>query len=1017
MACIDFTDFQKLIVEFDQKVTIDKQKDKNLRYDVWKTTSEEVSALTDKLNISALPDSKQSARILLKLKSALKRIRESDATGGSIQKDIFDHPNNIEMSIALHEIMESVKGESDKARNLGIEVSSISDSGVLPALPKSRVAASIGRKIAFQKGYRFKRATDDESAVLIESLYYDIGNEALIQLEEAGYVKASATISTIQDYQSKADLKKDFPKTKQTRSDIVSVSLVEEKLGIKPVDPDADQATSKKQEAEKASADYFLNRTEADLTDTDLGVMTEKLRMVNLIVQPNTIVLPDPEPNQTAEELAQWDDGINSPDEKTAAARKAIYDKPLFVNKAIHTFMQLLNEETLKTGKSATQRVNEVFGTRKNMVKSLFGLKRSDDFSIDRKESISGQNLSRSTPLDDLVEYYDQLQVDGQPAPLHMQMKVGRNARLYYMNSVLNPHASKQSRVMLTPGEYTIDKGTGDFDYMVYQVAQSLKTKDINKDTVMPSYQDILSGTEITTALESYAKFQTANHMTTKMKALGPLARQFPGVDYATLLTSLQAIQDIRAPGNTVTTEFTVSADATASGGTLTFLQALGTNDNVTEFLQRIGLLNSEDTLVKRDIKDLYGLMSNAVEDFVAGKGDSFGPDIGGSDTAGLMQDTLNLLFNGMKDIREFSKDPTMVFVYGQGKESATENIAHSLANRIIDNLDDANTREYLSKLFKDDSYKQLEGAKLKNEKGLYADIVQTLRSSGLPQQMFDTMKENIKDKYLSEYTNRSQKVYEFMKLLPADLFFKVLPAAAVLAGLKPTKDNLELYGMPVTKKVEVVNELEGRDDTVLTRKEKLQKTVMDVSTTHGIDAALLYHSLDNVDPQSGTVVVHDDVRGDIKTVRAMEAAYLTTAIKAASEYDVHQQLMEAVAAYSPEIAQSADFKSLKSEIDSQVAEKGELISALFNRESDALIGDGTAFETFAQGSPAVDTETDTTVQSSIPTGPSAEQDFGDTTITIVEDGNTEEALAQVYWNDIHSRLDMIEKLKICLTK
>jgi len=1002
MACIDFKDFQKLIVEFDQKVTIDKQKDKNLRYDVWKTTSKEVSALTDKLNISALPDSTQSLRILRKITGMLKRIRESDATGGSIQDDIFNHDNNIEMSIALHELMESVKGESDKARNLSIPVSAISISGVLPALPRSRVAASIGRKIAYQKGYRFARATTDESAALIESLYYNIGDAALDQLEEAGYIEKTKTgVTTIQDYQSKADLKKDFPKTKPTRSDIVSVSLNEKKLGIKPG---------------STEASYFLKRSEADLTDTDLGVVTEKLRMVNLVSQPNTIVLPDPEPTQTAEELAQWDDGILSPDSKTAAARKAIYEKPLFVNKAIHEFMQLLNEEALNTGKSATQRINEVFGTRKNMVKSLFGLKRSDDFSIDRKESIAGQNLSRSTPLDDIVEYYDQLQVDGQPAPLHMQMKVGRNGRLYYMNSVLNPHASKQSRVMLTAGEYTIDKGTADFDYMVYQVAISLKIKDENGDPKMFSYQDILDGPEVTTALRAYRRFKAADNIVGKMQALGPLAKQFRGIDYATLLTSLQAIEDIRAPGNTVTTEFTASADATASGGTLTFLQALGTNDNVEVFLQRIGLLNpSEGTLVKQDLDDLYKLMSNAIEDFVSGKSDGFGPDIGVDSSAGLMQDTLNLLFNDQKDIRELSKDPTMVFVYGQGKTSAVSTISHSLANRIIDNLDDPSTRKYLSKLFKDDSYNDLEGVQLKDVDGLYPDIVEALVASDMPGQMFDIMQEQIRDKYLKEYVNRSAKVYDFMKLLPADLFFKVLPAAAVLAGIKPTKDNLNKFGMPVTKKVEVVNELEGRDDTVLTRKEKLQKTVMDVSTTHGIDAALLYHSLDNVGSESGTVVIHDDVRSDVKTVRAMEAAYLKTAIKVATEYDVHQQLMEAVAAYSPEIANSAEFKALKATIDQQVAEKAEIISALFNKNSDALIGDGAAFETFAK--PAeVDTEADTTVQSTIPKGPSAEQDFGDTTITLVDGDESIEVLAQSYWDDIQSRLNMVEKLKICLT-
>ena len=1007
MACPDFNEFTRFIVSFDQKVEIDKQKDKPLRYNVWETTQAEISALTDKLNISALPDSKQSLRILRKIDGALKRIRESDATGGSIQNDIFNHEFNIEMSIALHELMESVKGESDKARNLGLEVSSVSDTGILPALPKSRVAASIGRKIAFQKGFRFKRATNADSAARIESIYYDIGNEALVQLEKAGYVKAGKDIPTIQDYQNKEDLKKDFPKNELTRSDVLSISLNEKKLGIKAGTP---------------VADYFLNRTEANLTDTDLGVVTEKLRIVNLLTQPSTVVLPDTSPGLSDADLAQWDDGIKEPDGKTAAARKAIYEKPLFVNKAIHSFMQLLHAESQNTGKSATQRINEVFGTNKNMVRSLFGLKRSDDFSIDKKESVSGQNLSKTTPLDDIVEYYDQLQVDGEPAPLHMPMKIGRNARLYYLNSVLNPHASKQSRAMLTPGEYTVDTGSADFDYLVYSVSQALKVKFKDKPPKQFTYKEITEGsTELDAALKAYDKFQSATHIVGKMTAMGPLARDhFPGIDYVTMLTSLQAIKDIRNPkGGKVSTEFTVSADATASGGTLTFLQALGTNENVTNFLQRIGMLHSQDSLVKQDLNDLYRLMSNAITDFVAGEGDVLGPDIGGADVTGIMQDTLNLLFNEGNDIREFSKDPTMVFVYGQGKNSATDTIARSLADRIIDNLDEPKTREYLGLLFDDKKYTNLEGAELKNIKDLYPDIVKQLKKSELPQQMFDIMKKNIKDQYLAKYIQRSEEVYAFLKKLPPELPFKILPAGAVLDGKKASNpEDLKTYGMPITKEVEVLNTFKGKDDTVLTRQEKLHKPVMDVSTIHGTDAALLYHSLDNVDPTSGVAVIHDDVRGTVQTVRAMEAEYAQQVRKLAGEYDIHQQIMESVATYSPEIAESADFKALKKKIDSDVAEKKSLISALFNDDTNALIGEGTAFETFSkpvETSTTVDTEAETTVQSSIPTGPLAEQDFGDTTITVVDGDESVEVLAQEYWNNIQSRLDMVEKLKICL--
>jgi hypothetical protein len=45
-----------------------------------------------------------------------------------------------------------------------------------------------------------------------------------------------------------------------------------------------------------------------------------------------------------------------------------------------------------------------------------------------------------------------------------------------------------------------------------------------------------------------------------------------------------------------------------------------------------------------------------------------------------------------------------------------------------------------------------------------------------------------------------------------------------------------------------------------------------------------------------------------------------------------------------------------------------------------------------------------------------AEQDFGDKILTITEGDESVEVLAQEYWNNIQSRLDMVEKLKVCLS-
>ena len=929
MACQDFDAFKEFILQFDQKVEIDKAKDKPLRYNVWETTQQEVMDLTARLDTSVLENPNQSPHILRRMESAILRIKESSKSGKRFQKDIFSGDFVIEKSIALHELMESVKGESDKARNLGIEVSAISDTGVLPALPLSRIAASIGRKIAFQKGYRFKRATNEDSAAKIEGLYYDLGNEALIQLEKSGYAKLHDDVPTIMDYVLKEDLDPASRKVRDNiNTDVLSVSLDEGAFKIRNGYPEAD---------------YFLDRTQADLSNTDLGVATDMLRLSRYITQASTIVLPDTKPTMSEEELAQWDDGIDKVDPKTAEARKAMYDKPLFVHDSLHDLMTLLNQEALDTGQSATKIITDTFGSRKNMINSLFGLKRSDNYSIDKKESVAGQNMSKTTPLDDLVEYYDVINegFDG-PAPLHMPQKIGRNARLYYLNSVLNPHASKQSRYMLTPGKYTVDIGSADYGYLAYQVGQALDSNltmgDITGET-----------NKLSEALAAYEGYLNAKTLDKKLKAMGPMARAFPGVDYVQLLTSLQAVRDIRSPvDGKVTTQFTVSADATASGGTLTFLQALGTNENVTEFFQRIGMFKAEGDVTK-DLDDLYGLMSDAISGFVSGTGTGIGPDIGGQDTQALMQDTLEMLFLKQgKDVRELSKDPTMTFVYGQGKKGATQTLSRSLADRIIDNLDNPETRNYMARLLGDDKYKRLDSRDLTNTRGLYKDIVAALVDQELPQQLFELMKDTVKDEYLKQYQQRSEKVWNLVKKMDPKSNFKVLPAGAVLAGKTAAADLAE-YGMPISKKVEVLNTVKGRQDTVLTRRDKVQKTVFDVSTVHGIDAAQMFHSIADSQLSAGIMSIHDDIRGTVADVRAMEAQYAKTTLDVVRKYDVHQQMMEAIAAQSPEIAATKEFIDLKAQIDADVAAKNEILdSGAFNEQTDALIGDGKAYEDFS---------------------------------------------------------------------
>lgn len=932
MSCIDYNLFKQYIESFDHKVEIDEQKENPLRYDVWSVTSEHVDNMIRTGKIDNIPQDNAGQHILRKLSNSLKRLNANDKKVKKFKNDISYDEHNIELSIALHELMESVKGESDKARNENIEISSITNQSALPVLPLARVAASIGRKIAFQKKHRFNSQNKtDATAADIELIYHNLGLNALRMLEAKGYVVfPEGDQKSIKDYITSADLKKDQVGTTEITTDMPTVALNETTLKIKP---------------NSAEADYFLNRSDSDLTGTSLGAITEILRATRQITQPSEISFPDTSAKKSDEELAAHD--VYKLDDTMEAARKRIYKNPTYVHESMHDFLKLLHEDSKESGDAPIQILRDLLDNKPGLINSLFGLKRSDDFSIDKKESVGGQNLSKTTPINDLAEYYDLLMDNGgNPAGLHMAMKAGRNGRLYYENSVLNPHASKHSRYMLTAGSYSVDSNSADFNYLVYGIKEAIGDKNLTHDQITGK-----TASKLDQALKIFAEYENAKTLKGKMTKLSHLPAIFPNTDFVTLITTLKAVQDVRNPvDGKITTQFMVSADATASGGTLTFLQALGTDENVTNFLQRIGLIKGKE----QDLDDLYGLMTEAIENFVEGNVDTnqTAPDIGANieSIKAILEDTINLIFKGLgKDVRELSKDPTMTFVYGQGKKGAITTMARALSDRIIDNLGDQGVKQYLATILDDQAYAKRSTENLLKEKDLYPKIVKAIRAKGIPGQLFDLMNNTVNKQYLDTFKKRSKAVFKLLDTLPKNKVIKILPASAVIEGFKATKLSLDSLGIPLAKIFEVASKTRDGEQTVLTRKNRTQKTVMDVSTIHAIDAAQLYRTVEAVAKDMGIVTVHDDIRGSVQTVRAAEKEYINQTINIAQNYDIHEQIMEAMKVYSPGIEDTAAYKKVEAVLNQHLDNKRTQI-AEFNHETDALIGDGNKYAEFSAG-------------------------------------------------------------------
>lgn len=927
MSCPDINKFRKLLLGIDQAHEIDKDKENPLRYDVWKTKSEDLRKMIKDLTPDQLPD-KNSVSIFDKLERTFKRIGNNEDKADKFVEDIINSKDNIQMSIALYELMESAKGEADKTRKYNIKMQNILSDGILPSVLLARIASSIGRKIMFQQGFRI--ANSEEVKVTpeeVEVLYVHAGMAALKKLESKGYVSFH-TGNVIKDYIYEKDKNKAFPDTNRIEGDVEVVTLNSKTLGIKE---------------NSQEALYFTNRSKSNISDTPFSSIVDMLSAARQVTQPSKYRLPDRSGVMTDEQYSDVDAHGISLDEITDKVRKQLYKHDLKVNSSVHEFFTLLHHEVNETGLPASKILKEIFNGKPEILKSLFGLKDSGLFSVDKVESISGQNLSKTTALDDIAEYYNLLMENDKPASLHMPLKVGRNMRLYYLNSVLNAHTSKQSRYMISTGTQNIKKGSDNEKFLIHQVANAFGSSI--------TYKDILEGTnqKLEDALEVFKDFKDATTLKGKVNVLSHLPKFFRNLDYVILTTSLQAVQDIRNPvKGVIKTEYVVSADAIASGGTLTFFQALATNPSIKKFLESLGMFPDEKGNITVTNSDIYALMTNAIDSFLKSKDTEFmAQDLGKeTDVKQTLKDTLNLLFDDGNSAREFSKSPTMTFVYQQGKDEAVQSITTDLADNIINNLEDLNVKAYLAKLFNNRSF-LLNEESMNDIEGLYVDIKKALTEKQLPQQLRELLDTAIKDKYLQQHQTRSKEIFNLVKKVLGNKVINILPAAAVLAGKKPSKD-LNKYGMPIAKVFEIMHKLPD-GTSVLTRQQLLHKTIMDVSTIHGIDSALLYHAIDAANLKEGVVVVHDEVRGSVEAVRAIQKEYVKKASEVLQNYDIHEQMLEALKYYSPKVVKNAEFIRLSKAVAKTVAEKKKM-SKDFNLKTTALIGEGDAYIEFAKG-------------------------------------------------------------------
>ena len=948
--CAPLNTIQDLLYDI-LKVPVDQNSEKMTRVDIHNIKGKDVSRVLKELSVDSVSGHVTGTRAAAKLAEdvAAAKIVEEEVREFLYRLDVGGKGSKTrgEM-IALEAIMETVRGEVNKSEKSGIEISHLGDNGI-PRIPTHRLAASIGRKILYTRGQRLSAVNarkEDGSKYTpaeVEQAYYIIGKKALNDLESKGFIEQHKMEATIQDYASSIKT----PQLSEITKRVPSVSLNPEAFG-------ADLSSE-----EDPVMKYFRGES-MQLKDVspELYGIVRTIKMINRLSVPENYVLP-----ATSRENVK---AFNQDTEKKlsptlARVRKGISERPVHIHSALHDLFAGIAKEVKGSDRSASDWLTRTGIHNASSMRALFGIFKTNKVSSN-SASHAGKNLSKTTPIDDFVDFFDHFDNDGTPADLFMWLFEGANGRLYTDNSVADAHASKFFRHAMSTSTYSVDVNSDDGDYFINKVAIALGAKDdaarVEMIDALINNKSVYKG-KMDRALKQLAIMKDTSDPFVKIDAVVTMGKLFGGLDAAELITTLQAAQDIRDSLSTgsISTNYMISSDATASGGQITIMQAIGYNvKGVSEILADMGIFVGGDPT--KPVSDVYSVLQKMLEQWLDGDED-LSPEVDGVDraeTSEMLRMIRETLFKGKN--RDLSKAPTMTFIYDQGKPAALQSMAVDFTKLLIEQLEESRPSADAVALAKAIAPEIFEEAKTLEAGLKHKDLKKALLAgfidSNVPTLMHGLLDQSFRSRILSSYKDTGEDLFKVLSNDDDMANLRIFPASVGLENhaaktdsskkeIEYTKENLKDYGVTLSKIFEVLHKVNG--DHVLTREAKLWKNVMTVSTVHNIDAALLYHAIDTVlsakNMNDGIVVVHDDIRANASMVRQVEAEYTRLSKEVAMNYDIYEEVLKAAQVYAKkDLKSNAKYTNIIEKVEKAIALKKAILEEKFNDETTSVIGD-----------------------------------------------------------------------------
>jgi len=944
-------------IHFNSKVGVNFDKEKSLRFDITQLNPKDLIGFLkgNSTSISAIKD--------LVGKAFYKKIgfiQSKNIKSVSKFLDILSEPENaVQRSVGLQNVIDAIKGESDKAKNNNISTSRISSNGITPNIPIRRLAAVIGRKVMYQQGFRFKSTKENlRVPSQIEVMYSKVGLTVLKDLESTGAVTISKG-SYINDFVEGDNYQ---PTVNISNEEKTSVGQVVN-INIDSLVTDNDRYGkynelyfSNNALAREMAYEYKKDGQKAPELDTIAGILsvTNKLTTASTIVEPSLSKPSDTDIDKMS------DNDYSDVSPMLQEARKTIAKTGSKLSKGNHSFIKQLAEVYNESGieRGFNDWSLELVAGSTDALNNIFGLN-DLKMSLEKKESQGGQNLSQSAPMEDLlVKYSDYLDTDGNPINLHFDYNFVRNARLHNMTTILNAQTSKFARHGLTTGEVTFDitseEGIRVYKHMVSEL----------EDESGFSVEDITTpgkNTDLDAYLEVYKDlFENESDLGVKVKFLDDVIsenNQFKGQP-TTLLSTLAAINDVRSGLETgsVTTEYATKSDAKASGGMITLMEALGTNPKVAKILKSMDVLNLDgDT---KSLNDVYGILQQAINEFTKDSSGlskveqlktgtlaqkNFGPVINALMESGIYDK------NGKVDTRELSKDPTMTLIYGQGKKAATNTIAEGMANKLFVAMQKngpgrKKAGKYLSTLLGKDglNYKQI-----LSDPTIYSETVDALKDGNLSPAviLYTTLNQEVANKLFKERNTILGDVFNVLTDIQKKKgeHIKLMPPSAVLNGIEFTKENLNKYGIPLEKIFDVAKDVKTKAGTVwevATREERPTLTTLKANAVHAKDTFNIYSAtndaMTDIESSNGIIPVHDEIIADPVTGEAAQGHYIKRFKQMARDYDILDNALKTAELMDPA---NPGIPKLRTQIDAIITEKQNIIDTQFNDNTKSIFG------------------------------------------------------------------------------